>query len=267
MDATRFVIVGGGRSGSSHLVWTLNRSPDVMCHSEVFHGKQVPLRLAERAAEQAGSGDPAATRAQLTDLRSVDPFSYLERVYVTTKGKPVVGFKMFRAHNPLVLDRILVDAGIRKILLFRANALARYASLQTAHAMGDWHGKDKPRVSFDPEKFVEVTEGYTRFIEETLNALTASNQPYRFVRYDELNNPALLQSLMTFLGARALDFNDGAKRSEVRASPDILSRFSNPEDAEAFLRGRGLMHWAYEGDTVFDLPPTISEGKTSSAKQ
>jgi hypothetical protein len=32
-------------------------------------------------------------------------------------------------------------------------------------------------------------------------------------------------------------------------SPDILSRFANAAEVEAFLRRNSLMHWAYEGET------------------
>jgi hypothetical protein len=42
---------------------------------------------------------------------------------------------------------------------------------------------------------------------------------------------------------------------DVRGAPNIVSRFSNPDTVQAFLRDRGLMHWAYEGDASFEPLP------------
>jgi hypothetical protein len=249
----RFVIIAEGRTGSSHLVRVLNSHPQIRCHYEVFHGKTVHALtpgLKGEAREEL--------RAELLALRKIDPMAYLERIYALDDGRPVVGFKIFGKHNPPMLEHLMADGAIRKVVLFRANVLARYASLMAAHETGEWSSGVRTLVKFDADEFLGGYDRYLLFIDRTIRTLTETGQPFRVVRYDELNNHALMNALTQFLGA-TVPLPEPEANEANRGSPDILTRFSNPKEVEAFLRAHGAMHWAYEGDTRFTPPVPLAE--------
>jgi hypothetical protein len=233
------VIIGGGRTGSGHLVRTLNRHPEILCHSEAFHRNRPHILIPESCDDEASR---AALYKELVVLRRRDPLAFLERIYGLDKRQPIVGFKIFERHNQAVLDHLLAEASIRKVVLFRANTLARYASLRAAYETNEWQtGSDRP-VRFVESDYVQMHEEYMSFIDQT---------------YSELNNATVMAALFRFLGA-SVPVSPTADDWRPRAAPDILSRFSNPDEAEAFLRSRGLMHLAYEGDVLFStLVPAV----------
>jgi hypothetical protein len=227
----------------------LNEHPEIACHGEVFHGRNV---VHVRITHIPEGPEREALKLELCALRGRDPFAYLERVYALGAERPIVGFKIFERHNPNILEYLLGEASIRKVVLFRANGLARYASLRLAHETGQW-GKTvtRPLVQFVEEDFLEQYDFYVSFIDQTIRTLISANQPFCVLRHDELNNAATIAGLVHFLGAtRPMPSMSPKARIEGRGSPDIVARFSNPLEVEAFLRERGLMHWAYEGDTV-----------------
>jgi hypothetical protein len=255
----RFVIIGEGRTGSSHLVRVLNGHPQIRCHYEVFHGKTVHAVTPELKGEAR-----EALRDELLPLRKGDPMAYLARIFALDGGRPIVGFKIFGKHNPPMLEHLMADRAIRKVVLFRANALARYASLMAAHETGEWSSGVRTLVTFDAEEFLAGYDRYLLFIDQTIRALATTDQPFRVVRYDELNNHALMTALTHFLGATEL-LPEPEEKAVNRGSPDILTRFANPKDVEAFLRARGVMHWAYEGDTLFTPPEPLTGPLTPPA--
>ncbi len=40
----RFCIFGSARTGSSYLIAALDKSPDVVCHGEIFHNRRIFIR-------------------------------------------------------------------------------------------------------------------------------------------------------------------------------------------------------------------------------
>jgi hypothetical protein len=239
----RFAIIGLARSGSSYLVNMLDSHPEIHCCGEIFNHDGVNLRWPKTlGGRQAGR----AIESELEELRARDPQAFLERVFAIDFGKPVLGFKIFRNHNKPMLERIIADRDIAKIVLRRANGLARYASAVARRLAGDGgRYAAKPLVPFNPTKFAPFHEEHATFPDETERALAASGQRYHLSRFEELNDPARLTSVLEFLGV-APELPPLQEAPPNRGSSDTLSRFSNPETAEAYLREHGLMHWARE---------------------
>ena len=130
----RFAIIGLARSGSSYLVSMLDSHPEIHCCGEIFNRDGVNLRWPKTlGGRQAGR----AIESELEELRARDPQAFLERVFAIDFGKPVLGFKIFRNHNPPMLERIIADRDIAKIVLRRANGLARYASAVARRLAGE----------------------------------------------------------------------------------------------------------------------------------
>jgi len=244
----RFAIVGLKRSGSSYLVNLLGGHPEIHCCGEIFNPDGVNLRWPKEA------GGRRAVREQeieLESLRQTDPVAFLERVYATDFDRPVVGFKIFKNHHPKMLAHILADGNIAKIVHFRANVLARYASNLAARKSGNF-GRvgEKPQVEFNEEEFTAYHNEHAVFFDEVLRKLSADGQRYHVSRFDEINSPACVAGLLKFLGVTP-NLPAVPDQPSNRGSSDILSRFTNFREVKAFLRAHDLAHWAREGDTLF----------------
>jgi hypothetical protein len=242
--AMRFAIVGLKRTGSSYLVNLLGGHPQIHCCGEIFNPDGVNLRWPKEAGGRRAARE---LESELEALRATDPVTFLERVYATDFGRPVVGFKIFKNHHPEMLTHILADRNIAKIVHSRANGLARYASALAKRLAGPaGRHAEKPPVAFDAAQFAPFHREHATFFDETEQRLAASGQDFHRSRYEELNNPARLIDMLNFLGvAPELPPLQGPPPN--RGSSDVLSRFSNPEAAEAYLRDHGLMQWAHEG--------------------
>jgi hypothetical protein len=242
----RFAIVGLKRSGSSYLVNLLGSHPEIHCCSEIFNPQGVNLRW-----PKAKGGRLAGERIQseLHALRERDPQGFLARVFAIDFGKPVVGFKIFRNHNRPMLERILEDRDIAKIVHSRDNGLARYASSLARRQAGDGgRHAAKPSVEFDAAKFAPFQREHVTFFDETERRLAAGGQRFHRSRYEELNDPARLTAMLDFLRV-APELPPLREPPANRGSSDVLSRFSNPEAAQTYLRDHDLMHWAREASS------------------
>lgn len=239
----RFAIIGLKRTGSSYLVNLLGSHPQIHCCGEIFNRDGVNLRW-----PKAMGGRPAGREieSELKELRARDPQEFLARVFAIDFGKPVLGFKIFRNHNRPMLERILEDRAIAKIVHRRENGLARYASALAARAAGDsGRHAEKPLVEFDATDFAAFHREHATFFDETERRLAAGGQPFHVSRYEELNVPSRLTAMLEFLRV-APELPPLQEPPPNRASSDVLSRFSNPHAAEAYLRDHGLMEWARE---------------------
>ena len=236
------------RTGSSYLVNLLGSHPEIHCCGEIFNPDGVNLRWPK---ESGGRRAAREQESELEALRQTDPAAFLERVLATDFGRPVVGFKIFKNHHPKMLAHILADRNIAKIVHFRANVLARYASNLAARKSGNF-GRvgEKPQVEFNEEEFVAYHNEHAVFFDEVLRKLSAEGQHYHVSRYDEINNPACVSGLLKFLGVTP-ELAAVPDQPPNRGSSETLSRFTNPKEVKAFLRAHDLLHWVREGETLF----------------
>ena len=247
-----FVIVGATRTGSSHLASYLNRHPEICCHGEAFNPRRVHVRYGKAKVDAAGK---QRLESELKELRTKDPPAFLERLFRFAPRCRHAGFKIFEGHHRDVLEAMLENDSIRKVVLFRANALARFASNLAAKETQTWGSNpERPPVEFDAKLFEQQTARYFRFFARTLRTLNQNGQSYFFLRSDELNNELRLIDLLRFIGAEPILPKQETVFERVRGSADIASRFSNANDVLTYLRAKDLMHWAYEGDLYFQHP-------------
>lgn len=255
-----FIIVAAARTGSTHLSTYLSRHPEICCHGESFHPSRVHVRH--------GRTDPQSREPleeELEALRADDPHAFLARIFALNNGREHVGFKIFGNHAPKMLRSMLKNDSIRKVVLFRSNVLARYASAMAAKQTKTW-GKnpERPLVAFNADRFTRHAEAYLTFFEQTLEFLNRRKQSYFFIRSDEINNEMRLVQLLNFIGAEPVLPEDKSAPERIRGSTDIVSRFSNPHEVLRYLSDNGLMHWAHDGDLHFSLPQNGDRGSPTS---
>jgi hypothetical protein len=242
-----FVIVCSQRTGSTLLTQLLDNQNDVLCNGAIFEPGRLPIRWAKGAA----------IVAELLDLRGKDPQAYLARVFAENQDRESVGFKICPGHNDMMLDKVLLNRGIGKLVLLRQNVLAVYSSAQIARQSGARRSavagasESKPPVEFDPNKFLRFWQRYAAYYRAVFERLNADRQNFHLVYYTELNDSRYFDRILTFIGAKP---SQGAMDVQNRKqnSSDILSRFSNPLEAEAFLRKYRLTGWVFETETFLD---------------
>lgn len=264
----RFVIIASARTGSSHLVNVLGGHPEIFCHGNVF--AQHMMATFWPKGSRPPASEVGAIKSDLRDLRERDPDAFLERVFSTDFGRAHVGFKIFRGQNDPVLEKLVADSSIRKIVLFRRNVLANYSSAMLAKESQVWDvqkGKEqgKPsKVEFEEDQFVIFHNNFIRYYRDVISGLTGSRQSFHLINYEEINDPLMLAATINFIGADGNHIIGSNKMKKIQVkqnTSDILERFSNPDDAEAFLARNNLLHWKHEGEVLI-MP--IRRGSKSS---
>jgi LPS sulfotransferase NodH len=246
-----FVIIASPRTGSTHLTALLHRHSDIICHGEIFHPQMKNPLKRWQSSESVPEGV-----SEMVELRRSDPREFLRRVFRNDDGGKHVGFKIFNGHNNEILDELIADTSVKKIVLFRPNLLAVYSSSRIAHKIGERVIKtpreSQPLVRFESKKFVKYCRKYTSFYRDVLQSLEGGRQPFHFLNYETINDPIFFAAVVAFIGA------DPAKATLQPASikqnsSELLKRFCNPEEVEELLRSEGRLNWLYEGETSLTL--------------
>ena len=252
----RFVIIASARTGSSHLTDKLREHPDILCHGEVFHPHEVWVY---RPKGKIGN----EVRAELRELRGTDPEALLERVYSENYGRTSVGFKIFRGHCDPIMDKLVNDASVRKVVLYRRNVLANFSSALAAKDSGKWGTRKSPekqpdlRVHFRPQHFMRFHQRYVNFYKGIIETLNKNREVFHVMDYEDINNPYLFAALVNYLGGDPEQCQERTRKPlKKQGRTDILSRFSNPDDVRTFLEKQKLLHWMYEADPdIWSLHP------------
>ncbi len=218
-----FVILGGMRTGSNLLQETLNAHPGLVCHGELFN----PVFLGKARTDRLWGIDLAA--------RNADPLALLARMADRTDGLP--GFRLFPDHDPRVLNHVLADRRVAKIVLTR-NPLDQHISHRIAQATGQWRlgdarGARAATVRFDPDAFRGHLAERQDFLRKVDHALQTTGQTAFRLDYADLTDAAVLAGLVRFLGVEGdLAPSDRTKKQNPAPPEDLVE---NPDEMLAAL--------------------------------
>ncbi len=133
------------------------------------------------------------------------------------------------------------------IILFRDNLLATYSSglIAAATGQGIAHTGDNKLtkdVEFKPDEFARFVAKRTAEFENLKQLITENEGEYIETRYLEISTAAGIKRVLEFVGA---DSNLLARPTTAkRNTSTILKRFSNPAQAENYLKDIGKLEWA-----------------------
>jgi LPS sulfotransferase NodH len=240
---TRFVILAAPRTGSNLLCTLLNSHPEILCHHELFNPNGIFYALEYRD----GSLDLGDMEA-----RDREPFAFLQRVWGHTQGASCVGFKMTRGQDAAVMQGLIEDAGVLKVLLYRRNRLKTYISEELARQTDRWEVYSKaelatemPRLHVDVEAFrahCELNESYYRDIE---HALCASGQLSIETAYEDILAESEHVRLLEFLGVEATDAR--LKQASVKQNDrDLRTHIENFQELEQAFKGSDYLAELYD---------------------
>ncbi|KIT15105.1 hypothetical protein [Jannaschia aquimarina] len=221
-----FVLLAGMRTGSNHLEATLNSVPGIESHGEVFN----PVFIGKHnRSEMHGMAMADRDRA---------PLELLRRVIENADGLP--GFRLFGNHDPRVLDAILPDPAIAKIVLGR-NPLEAYISLKIARETDQWMLKNPKmaksvKVSFDGAEFDEMVSDERAFRSRIRRELQVTGQSAFWIDYAEIGDRDIIDGLVRFLGMNASVETLGGRLKRQNPGP-VEDKVINPEALQAHLDG------------------------------
>ena len=162
----------------------LNSHPDVLCHHELFNpdGVFYALDLRDNSFDL---GDVAE--------RDRNPLAFLDRAWSKQRGHSHVGFKMTHRQNEAVLDAVLRDPGVRKIVLRRRNRIRTFVSRLISEKTGRWEAygeaepaRERPRVQVDVAALRRSIAENDAYYDEVERSLEATGQPFLRVCYERL---------------------------------------------------------------------------------
>ena len=246
MAEIKFVIIANPRTGTNHFIQLLNSHQEITCHGEVFHRDNVYML----------GGD----RMDLLEKRNQAPVAFMGELYDASPTR-ACGFKIFMGHDPAVLDNLLHDPSIKKIILYRPNFLAVYSSEKIAEAEKRYvitenqatsidadayeNSRTKEKALFHQGDFNWRWAAYQEHYKKAVDVLNETGQEYLLVTYEDYLNESFFRRVFPFLGLTQPKTLQ--TRTKKQNTSNILSRFLNPEDAGNHIEKIGRMNWAHEG--------------------
>ena len=240
---TRFVILAAPRTGSNLLCTLLNSHPEVLCHHELFNPNGIFYALEYRD----GSLDLGSMEA-----RDREPFEFLQRVWDHPQGSFCVGFKMTRGQDRTIMQKLIEDPGVLKILLYRRNRLKTFISEQLARQTDRWEAYAReelatvtPRLHVDVESFkahCNINESFYQGIED---ALRSGQQPWIETAYEDVLTDPEHVRLLEFLGTgetRIKLTHSSVKQSDT----DLRTHIENYRELERALEGSEYLAELYD---------------------
>jgi hypothetical protein len=220
-----FVLFAEMRTGSNYLEESLNAFPDITCHGEVYN----PTFLGHHNRFDLFGYD--------MDRREADPLGLLDALVTETDGLP--GFRLFHDHDDRVVDHILPDPRFAKVILTR-NPLDSYVSRKIANATGQWrltdaNNRKSAKVVFDAEEFAELMDRLSAFQDRLRRGLQVTGQAAFHIRYEDINDPDVLNGLAAFLGSEGR-VESASKRLKRQNPGDLADKVGNHDEMIAALR-------------------------------
>ncbi|WP_071674277.1 hypothetical protein [Nioella nitratireducens] len=187
-----FVIFAEMRTGSNYLEATLNDLPDIDCLGEVYN----PTFMGHHNTFEIHGID--------MDRREAKPLDLLEAI-IDNAGDVTPGFRFFHDHDPRVLDRVLPDSAIAKVILTR-NPLESYVSRRIATETGQWRLTDmknrkSAKIEFRLWEFENMLADLQAFQEKLQRGMQTTGQTAFFIRYEDINDVDVVNGLARFLGS------------------------------------------------------------------
>lgn len=237
--SVRFVIVGARRTGSNWLCTLIDSHPAILCHHELFN--PAGIFYAQRLR------DSALCLGSVSE-RDADPVNFLDRIWRHSAGHRCVGFKMTHGQAESVLERVLADPAVRKIVLRRHNRVKTCVSEKVAELLGSWEVYDeadlpvrRPRVDLDPRELREHAARNERFYERVEASIEGTGQACLRVDYENLQSPEEQARLLRYLDAVPGD-----------APLEPTSVKQNPVDLREVVRNFDALAEALRGDPLRD---------------
>ncbi|MBP0483105.1 sulfotransferase family 2 domain-containing protein [Sagittula salina] len=220
-----FVIFAEMRTGSNFLEANLNAFDGLNCFGEAFNPHFIGYPKSEDIL--------GISQAE----RDRDPTRLLNQIRKATPGG-LGGFRYFHDHDPRVLDSLLTDPKVAKVVLTR-NPVDSYVSWKIARATGQWKltnvkRRKESKAHFDVREFEEHVADLQAFQLLLLNTLQKTAQTAFYIDYDDLQDLGVMNGLARWLGTS--EQKDSLNTALKRQNPEPISeKVENFDDMQRAL--------------------------------
>lgn len=218
MPFTSFVILAEMRTGSNLLQSYLSEVPGVTCYGEMFNPAFVnsPGKMSFLGIDY--------------ETRDKDPFRLLSTARDTDR---LVGFRLFRNHDPRIRDHVLADPACAKVVLTR-NPLEMYVSHKVAETTDQWMlfnvaRRRGAKVRFDAAEFAEFLDRLQAQQLLIQNRLQTTGQSAFHIHYDDLNDLGVVNGLLAWLGV-AERLRELPRHMKKQNPGPLEDQLENPQD-------------------------------------
>jgi LPS sulfotransferase NodH len=233
----RFVILAVPRTGSNLLCTLLNSHPQIVCHHELFNPQGIFA-----AHDYRGE----ALAAESLNERDRDPLAFLERVWQTAPDSRCVGFKWTLGQSEEVLESVVHDRAVRKLVLRRGNRIKTFVSQKIAETTCQWEvyeaqelAMPRPRVHVDPDQLLEHIATNQKFYGDLSDDLLKTGQPHLTIDYETLFDGRVRNRMLEFLNVET-EFSLHATSVKQNAT-DLRESISNFGELQGCLPSRALL--------------------------
>ncbi len=221
-----FVILAGMRTGSNLLEERMAALGGAETFGEVFN------------PHFFGKPGQDSLLGMTRKERDADPVRVIDRMVSVARGLP--GFRLFRDHDPRVLDHVLRDPRGAKILL-RRNPLESYVSLKIAQKTGQWWMGDvrqsrSGKVTFDADDFAAYLTEHNHAETMARYQLQITGQTAFEISYEDLSDADIIAGLARYLGLDPAGAKAPVKAKVQNPSP-LSEKVTNFTDLQAALGG------------------------------
>lgn len=242
--AVRFVVLSMPRTGSTMLTQRLSTHRDVRCLPAIFSTAGWPREVARGDGVFAWIRNHVDAEWDELSRRLAQPKRLIRHVVERSADKAAIGFKHHLDESPV--NDLLLESGLRKVILTRNNLLAAYSSHKVAASTGQGSARPgqtivRTTVVFDPAEFTRFVTRRNRLYEY---ARQKSRNRCMEIDYTVVRTDAGISATARFLGVDPAGF--GPAQTAKRNSDDIVSRFENPQAVRSYLAEKDLTHWEVE---------------------
>lgn len=243
--ATRFIVAGTQRTGTTLLRTSLNSHPQVACHGEVFKLGRTPYALPDGYRHYTRATLPRRMNALIFARASIRAF--LDEMF-SEADRAAIGFKLMLSHcksRPDVWD-VTKSFAPRVILVTRRNVLKTLVSRRAAASSGVYHiSRSLPVKTAVTEWSVRAVPLDPSTIIRDLDAIAGepaewramiSSLPHVEVVYEDYvrDQPAWNARLAEFLGVPSRDLHSDLKKI---SSDRLREAIANFDEVAAVLAG------------------------------
>mgnify|MGYP003564626910 CR=1 FL=1 len=226
-DYTKFIILAHQRSGSSLVISSLRKHPQVVGFGELFVSGRIGFNI---------EGYDNHSKV-LHQARKTFPAEFLNRYIFSSylEEKRAVGFKLFpnqldNHHFRCVWDWIQQNRDIAVVFLSRQNHLAAYTSLLIArktkvYGITDESQRPSTKVTINKEKC--LSEFRERDILKAAARKRIANHRVMDITYEELNEDPISVILRTqeFLGIDKVQPKITSIKKELRPLSEVITNY------------------------------------------
>lgn len=240
----RFVVLSMPRTGSTMLTQRLSTHRDVRCLPAIFSTAGWPREVAHGEGVFAWIRNHVDPEWDELSRRLGQPKKLIRHITGLSADKKAIGFKHHLDESPV--NDVLLESGLRKVILTRNNLLAAYSSHKVAASTGQGSARPgqtivRTTVAFDAVEFTRFVARRNRLYEY---AREKSSNRCMEIDYTVVRTDAGISETARFLGVDPAGF--GPAQTAKRNSDDIVSRFENPQAVHSYLTEKGLTHWEVE---------------------